>query len=441
MPLSPDIARTNSPRTRIFLLAAIVAGFGLTLFVFYPGVMTYDARYVYEDIAKHSLGDWQSPVMTVLWSLIDPLAPGPASMFLFIVALYWLAFGLLAFAIASRCAWLAFALVLLALSPSAFVFIGTIWRDVLFACAWLLAATLVFAFAESEKKLRVPAQALAFALLALGVLLRPNAIIAAPLLGIYIAWPTQFSWKRAAIVFVPATIACYALIQVVYYGALGATRQNPLHSVFVFDLGGISYFAQENQYPVSWSAPENALLLDGCYKPTEWDLYWRYEPCLFVMKKLEGEKIFGTPAMPDAWKRAAAKHPAAYLQHRASFMWNFLTGANLTMWTDDVYVPEKKAFADRAEFNALRAIHDTLKPTPLFRAGTWLIICIAVCALGWRRRETPAGAFAIGVCGSAALYVLTFAAVGVASDFRYAYFAVLAAIAGAAVIMTPRPQP
>ena len=39
------------------------------------------ARYVYEDIAKGFYGDWQSPVMTVLWSLIDPIAPGPASMF------------------------------------------------------------------------------------------------------------------------------------------------------------------------------------------------------------------------------------------------------------------------------------------------------------------------------------------------------------------------
>ena len=30
----------------------IAAGFALTLYVFYPGVMTYDARYVYKDIAK-----------------------------------------------------------------------------------------------------------------------------------------------------------------------------------------------------------------------------------------------------------------------------------------------------------------------------------------------------------------------------------------------------
>ncbi len=32
--------------------ALIAAGFGLTLLVFYPGVMTFDAKYVYEDIAK-----------------------------------------------------------------------------------------------------------------------------------------------------------------------------------------------------------------------------------------------------------------------------------------------------------------------------------------------------------------------------------------------------
>ena len=45
----------------------IAAGFGLTLLIFYPGVMTYDAKFVYEDIAKGTFGDWQSPVMVWLW--------------------------------------------------------------------------------------------------------------------------------------------------------------------------------------------------------------------------------------------------------------------------------------------------------------------------------------------------------------------------------------
>ena len=62
--------------------------------------MTYDAKFVHEDIAKGVLGDWQSPVMTVLWGVIDPIAPGPGSMFLLTATCYWLGFGLLAFALA-----------------------------------------------------------------------------------------------------------------------------------------------------------------------------------------------------------------------------------------------------------------------------------------------------------------------------------------------------
>jgi hypothetical protein len=437
MPASPESAQVISTLSRRFVLlifAMIVAGFSLTLLVFYPGVMTYDAKFVYEDIAKGFLGDWQSPVMTVLWSLIDPIAPGSGSMFLLIVTFYWLAFGLLAFTMARHSVLRAYVLLLLAVSPPAFVFVGILWRDVLFASTWLLSAALPFAVADRNARLRVPIQVMALGLLALGVLLRPNALIAAPILAVTIAWPGQFSWRRAAIIFVPAAAGLFAMVQVVYYGALGATRQHPLQSIMVFDLGGISYFTKQNQFPVAWTASETALLTTDCYQPTQWDIYWRLEPCEFVMHRLEGDKIFGSPALVDAWERAVFRHPIAYLQHRAAFMWNFLAGANLTMWTHDLDDPSKLPLADRSAFTALTAIHDALKPTPVFRAGPWLLMCIAVCAFAWRRRDTPAGTFAIGVCGSAAIYMLTFFAVGVASDFRYAYWAVLAGIAGAVAV-------
>jgi hypothetical protein len=210
----------------------------------------------------------------------------------------------------------------------------------------------------------------------------------------------------------------------------------------VFDLGGITHFAQENQFPVTWSESETTKLLNTCYRPTEWDIYWRIEPCEFVMHKLEGEeKLFGTSAVTTAWARAIARHPIAYLQHRASFMWNFLTGANLTMWVADVEHPTANVFADRRAFGALMSVHDALKRTPLFRAGTWLLLCIAVCGFAWQRRDTREGTFAVGVCGSAAVYVLTLFGAGVASDFRYSYWAVLAGIVGMVVVLTPRRQP
>ena len=422
-------------RSLIIILTA--GGFGLTLLVFYPGVMTYDARYVYNDIAQGFLGDWQSPVMTVLWAAIDPIAPGSASMFLLIAALYWLAFGLLAFAIARRSFWLAVALLGLAMSPPAFVFVGIIWRDVLLASAWLLAAALAFAFAKHGNRPRLAAQAVAFALLAFGVLLRPNALIAAPVLAVYIAWPREFSSKRAAVMFVPAIVGLFALVQVTYYGVLGAARQNLHHAIMVFDLGGISHFSKQNQFPVSWTGPQTEMVTTGCYRPIEWDIY-RTKPCDFVMERLKTENLFGSPVLAHAWRRAIATHPVAYLQHRAALMWNFLTGENFTMWTQDLDEQSQTQLPDRYAFAAVIAMHDALKPTPLFRTGTWLLICSVVCAFGWRRRNTPAGAFAIGVCGSAAVYVMTYFAIGVGLDFRYGYWAVLAGIAGAVATALPQ---
>ena len=52
-------------------VAAIAGcGFALALYVFYPGVMTYDALYVYKAIAEDKVGDWQSPCYFAEWQQV-----------------------------------------------------------------------------------------------------------------------------------------------------------------------------------------------------------------------------------------------------------------------------------------------------------------------------------------------------------------------------------
>jgi hypothetical protein len=437
MPRSPE--QPLLPQRFLIVSAAVLVavGFGLTLLIFYPGVMTYDAKFVYDDIAKGTLGDWQSPVMVWLWGLIDPIAPGAASMFLLIVVTYWLGFGVLSLVLASGGKAGALLLPLLAMTPPALAFAGIIWRDVLLATCWLLAATVVFAASEQRSPIRLTGQALALALLILGMLLRPNALLAAPILAAYIVWLSRVSLRRTAILYVPAVIGLFGIVQLVYYGMLDAKRQHPLQTIMIFDLGGISHFTKENQFPVDWSATENAMLLNSCYQPTLWDIYWRLEPCDFVMRKVERERgLFGTSAISKAWLHAILHHPVAYLQHRSAFSWNFLAARNLAMWTADVEHPERNVFADRVAFNAMVSAQDMLEPTPFLRAGFWLLACILVCGVSWRRSAPREAAFALGVCGSAVVYVLSFYAVGVASDFRYAYWAVLASIAGFVVVLS-----
>jgi hypothetical protein len=79
-----------------------------------------------------------------------------------------------------------------------------------------------------------------------------------------------------------------------------------------------------------------------------------------------------------------------------------------------------------------------LERTPLFRPGLWLVLAIAVVVVAWPARGEPMGAFAVGVSASAIVYVGTFFAVGVASDFRYAYWCVLATLAGGAAAAAAR---
>jgi hypothetical protein len=426
-------ADESSPRTiAAFLLC--VLGFALTLYVFYPGVMNYDSRYVHSYIGQNPLGDWQSPLMTLLWAAIDPIAPGPGSMFLLIVSLYWLAFALLALTVARR-SWVALAIPLLALSPPAFFLVGMIWRDVLFAAVWLLAATLVFAAGDRHPTLRYWIQTAALVLLAFGVLLRPNAVPAAPILAAYILWPLRWQLKRAALMYAPARVAFVVLVPLIYYGIIGAKREHPLYQIIVFDLGGITHFTKQNQFPLSWTSDEAALLSEHCYEPSDWGVFWNYGPCQFVMRRLVDEKRFGTSALADDWRRAVIKHPIAYLQHRAAFMQTFLFDMNTVMWTLDIENPPRKVFADRPAFTALRELHQILQSTWLFKPAVWLLLCIGLCALGWRQRNTSEGAFVLGICGSAAIYVATYFLVGVASDFRYSYWAILAALSGSAVLL------
>jgi len=386
----------------LLVSALTLAGFGLTVRFLYPGYLTNDAAYVYGYVQNWQLGDWQSPVMTMLWWLIDPIAPGSGSMFLLTVALYWLGFGIIALTVARRAAALALAVPLLGLTPPAFILLSMIWRDILFSATWLFAAAIVYAVADRSGPLRRAVQLLALALIGFGILLRPNAIAAAPLLIAYAIWPARLEWKRTALLFIPALLAGYGLIHLVYYDILHVKRENPLHSLLVFDLGGITYYSKENQFPVSWSADETALLTSRCYEPRHWDSYWTLDPCKFVMARLErpDDVIFGTQRLVDAWLRAVTAHPLAYLRHRLTVLWTFLALPNLTLQLFNLSLPDQTPLAHNAYFLALLTLHDALKSTILYRTGFWLLLATAILAWAWPARRTPSGTFAVSIAAA-----------------------------------------
>ena len=266
---NPPAARAGVSLVSFTILTLLAAGFALTLVVFHPGYLTVDAWWVYKAISD-GLGDWQSPVMSVLWRVIDPIAPGSLSMFLLMAALYWASFGLVAFTVARQVRWLGVVTALLAFAPPAFFFIG----DDLARCPVRrrLAVRRRVDLCHRRTPRRHP--------LAGADARHDCSCSSACCCGRTRSSPRRSSppmssgrrrshWKRVAIILIPGIVAGYALIHTVYYTVLDAERQNPLHSVFVYDLGGISYYSGENKFPVAFTPEQTAMLFTSqCYNQT-----------------------------------------------------------------------------------------------------------------------------------------------------------------------------
>ena len=58
---------TARSRARFAIAGLAAAGFALTVIAFYPGYLTRDAFYVYENVQEWKFGDWQSPLMAIIW--------------------------------------------------------------------------------------------------------------------------------------------------------------------------------------------------------------------------------------------------------------------------------------------------------------------------------------------------------------------------------------
>jgi len=439
-------AEDTRPGTIELVLAAAVAlaGWGLCLYMLYPGIASYDALYVYEDALAGKYGDWQPPLFGVIWLWLEPfLGTGTQAIAVPTITIYWLSFFLIFLGLrrtGTRLAWLA---LLLPLTPPLLVLQGIVWRDVVFSTLWLFAAALALASADRGRVTRVIATLLALAFFVLGFWLRPNALFAAAPLFVYIVWPRDFRWKRLLITAIPLCIALQASSSLINYTWLKAAERHPTHSILVFDLTGISHFSGENAFPVSdWTSEEVERLVKTCYKPEYWDTVWWMTPdCTFVMQRLDGEgpgkpRLFGTPALVDAWIGAIEAHPLAYLQHRFAHFKVLMLDRTMVMWEHPEDLTRRFPFTGNETYQAFNGMMHWLQDnTSLFCGLPWLLLTLAMVVAGFAVGDGRAKAAILGLSLSGAIFTLTYLPFGVAAEYRYVYWTVFSGLVAGLIAM------
>ena len=413
---------------RFFSTIICCVGFGICLIAFYPGLLSPNSLDQYQQARTFTFDDFHAPELAFIWSLLNFAIPGPHGIFILLLALYWAAIFVLASAAAVIDRRVAFAMPLLGFMPFAINFAGTIWTDVLVATSWLMSVALVFSTEVRLHKMSTARRIAAWALFLCGSLARPNTLFAAVPIGLYLIKPgSGFNfWPRIG--FTLTLLAGLLLGNQLFNVLLNVKKTYPIHSIVTFDLGGISNFSSANYFPMNWSKEEQKRLLSECYEARQWDTY-RWGDCSFVYEELIANNLWGSTTLWRAWLYAVVTQPLSYLRHRLAYFRSFLAPELRFFFVDK---PQER-MPDRALFRAIRSYLYRADRVGVFLPIHWLVLAVGCLLLSclvspvYRR-------FVEVVCLSSIIYLVTYLFVGVASDFRYAYWSVLATSAATIVV-------
>ncbi|MFW2851591.1 hypothetical protein ACM61V_06650 [Sphingomonas sp. TX0543] len=394
---------------------------------YWAGLVTWDSLRQYDQALSGEFDDWHPPAMEWVWRQLLPLAHGPAPMLALQLGLYALGFVLLIVAtVRAGRGRRALAIGCVALLPLSAALMATIIKDSLMAGA-LLSAVGLCALADQRARGQRALRVAAFLLLLFASMLRFNAVFATLPLAL---WTLPPAWRQRPWRLVAGGAVMLALLA----GAMplanrltGAKPSGVELSLIIFDLGGITRFSGEDQFPPLGMADAVAVNR-RCYNPVKWDSYawWVDTPCPIGFERVRGAFARQHIEPHMFWLAAILRHPFAYAEHRLAH-WNIetrlLAHDSVDRPVQVVAPPNEWGFAVRP--NAIVRAVDWLAcrsgETPLGWPCVWIALLIGLLWAG-------ATGFAARVLAwSGLLYALGYAPLGVAAELRYYLWTTIAA--------------
>ncbi|HBE6754312.1 TPA: hypothetical protein KML76_004903 [Escherichia coli] len=419
-----SITRIDIKRSTTQILLSLF-GLIMTLFAFYPGIVSSDALDQYQQGSRFIFTDWHPPVMSFIWSITDKIIPGPLGMLLLECLMYWGSLLLLSLSIPAKHKYLSLSVIIVGFMPFALGTLSHILKDVFHAVTWMLAVSLVVMANRNEtgkKKIVI----FAGMLLITGSMFRFNSIFGLiPLSWLLVADNKPWAWRKLAFAFILFPLCAILLTSVFNYKILNASKSKAFQSLIVFDIGGMSHFSDANYFKEEWRDEEDRKIRNECYDSRSWNSY-AWGSCGFVLKNLVASGTWDDGSLMGKWLEAIYHHPTAYLQHRYENFKNLL-------WEPGGILEDRTAsnslgfeYKKTEAFAALQDITNFLRDTPLFKPGFWLIVSLAFSLYGLISCKGEWKNLIIALNTSSFLYLLAYLFVGVASDFRYAYWSIMA---------------
>lgn len=418
-----------------FILPCVVIF--LILYSVYPGYLSFDSAFQYWQARGNEYNDIAPPLFPWIWHLLLKFFPGTFGVVSLIFLLYAFGFALISGAIKRNygaTASIGFA-VIAPLCPVLVLLLPHLWTDVLLGGFLLLAFAFMRDAAFSIWRLIVIMSVCAGA-----ACLRHNSLIALiPLLWFWTGltfwtgpWlrkkPILNRWILLSVLLLPLWLSGQVL-----RATLVNQRLDTWAVTFMFDLQAVSVSSGINKLPSNLTGAgmqvQELVEVFNPYSATKLFETTRSSVANPTVGPIEPNQ---RQALISAWLAVIGE--PAYWQHRIRLFRGLLgthRGPDLVGLADSPQIVAYKdnpllTLANPTAHQRYRAIVDSVRITPVYSAGWYLILAGALIALRWRRTPRWLREYFVALYGSASIYTLPYFFIAPSAELRYVLWSALA---------------
>jgi hypothetical protein len=300
-----------------FLLSLL---FFISIFIYWPGRLTVDGQNQYAMAMAGEYHDHHPFIMSLLWYYFAKIYPGPGTMFLFHLTLFYLSLYFL-----MRCLPLsqAFWVLIFPFVPVIAGYTGVVLKDVGMTYALLCASSYLGFLTVKGRPLSVLSSFLLLCLIAYADLVKFQAryIVPLPLLWMvlhlagYRLWKVRFFAALSVI-----TLAFYSVLLGVKALAPPIQKDHAWQRTKLYDLAGISLTLKRCVIPEERLSPSFSLdKLEKVFTVSMVDPLFQEGLLSYAQNAQERKEVF------HRWIDEVIHHPLAYLKHRWACLESMLT--------------------------------------------------------------------------------------------------------------------
>lgn len=434
-----------------------VVMFFLTIYIYFPGIMTPDSIEALRQAESHIFIDLAPPSMPFVWSLLNHIYFGPVSMLVFNNTIFWAALCLFSlWLIPGSNIYRVIFIFLFGLFLPIFTQMGFIWKDITcFSSLFLACSLLLFAGDTSKNIMRFILIFTAICFLFFALTLRHNAFAALIVLCFWVVSLVFYRNLR------------YQSIKVAVFGAvlfgvlllanklftdklLNGYQCYPSQMIKLYDVFGISAVKGETIFPAYLEKKKNITKTIKEYSPGSNFFMAPYWSCN-ANENSELNKF---------WVHAIIQNPLAYLQHRMMvFGWLFIGGSPQYYMSSPnsygfVFKPnyvfkQYYKFVDLFTIKLifLKNVHSKYYPTyghdmhvrPLFWGGIYWFGCLLISVVSFFSRRRLKNFSAIfGIALSGFIYGAGYIIYAPTCEYRFWMWTVVAFMVSTAIYIKNR---